>query len=158
MNILPYKLTTTNDQLTSRTGLLTIAQLMQSMQLGEHIDQQFPLPGSNRGFKPSVFIETLILMQHEGSFHLDDVRNLHEEEALMSVLGLKRLPKASALGEWLRRMGNEPAAFKAWNRVNQRILQTALHHKREVTLDIDASEIVANKSEAQWTYKKNRGY
>ena len=104
MNILPYKLTTTNDQLTSRTGLLTIAQLMQSMQLGEHIDQQFPLPGSNRGFKPSVFIETLILMQHEGSFHLDDVRNLHEEEALMSVLGLKRLPKASALGEWLRRM------------------------------------------------------
>jgi hypothetical protein len=43
-------------------------------------------------------------MQHEGSFHLDDVRNLHEEEALMSVLGLKRLPKASALGEWLRRM------------------------------------------------------
>ncbi|HIJ31990.1 MAG TPA: IS1380 family transposase [Gammaproteobacteria bacterium] len=158
MNILPYKLTTTNDQLTSRAGLLTIAQLMQSMQLGEHIDQQFPQPGSNRGFKPSVFIETLILMQHEGSFHLDDVRNLHEEEALMSVLGLKRLPKASALGEWLRRMGNEPAAFKAWNRVNQRILQTALHHKREVTLDIDASEIVANKSEAQWTYKKNRGY
>ncbi|MBT3967629.1 MAG: IS1380 family transposase, partial [Gammaproteobacteria bacterium] len=158
MKILPYKLTTTNDQLTSRAGLLTIAQLMQSMELGEHIDQQFPLPGSNRGFKPSVFIETLILMQHEGSFHLDDVRNLHEEEALMSVLGLKRLPKASALGEWLRRMGNEPAAFKAWNRVNQRILQTALHHKREVTLDIDASEIVANKSEAQWTYKKNRGY
>jgi hypothetical protein len=45
MNILPYKLTTTNDQLTSRAGLLTIAQLMQSMQLGEHIDQQFPQPG-----------------------------------------------------------------------------------------------------------------
>jgi len=54
MNILPYKLTTTNDQLTSRAGLLTIAQLMQSMQLGEHIDQQFPQPGSNRGFKPSA--------------------------------------------------------------------------------------------------------
>jgi hypothetical protein len=82
-----------DNQLTSRAGLLTIAQLMQSMQLGEHIDQLFPLPGSNRNFKPSVFIETLILMQHEGSFHLDDVRNLHEEEALMSVLGLKRLPK-----------------------------------------------------------------
>ena len=158
MKILPYKLTTTNDQLTSRAGLLTIAQLMQSMQLGGHINQQFPLPGSNRGFKPSVFIETLILMQHEGSFHLDDVRNLHEEEALVSVLGVKRLPKASALGEWLRRMGKEPVAFKAWNRVNQRILKTALHHKREVTLDIDATEVIANKSEARWTYKKNRGY
>ena len=158
MKILPYKLTTTNDQLTSRAGLLTIAQLMQSMQLGEHIDQQFPLPGSNRGFNPSAYIETLILMQHEGSFHLEDVRNLHEEEALLSVLGLKQLPKASALGEWLRRMGKGPAAFKAWNRVNQRILKTSLHHKRAVTLDIDATEVIANKSEAQWTYKKNRGY
>lgn len=88
MKILPYKLTTTNDQLSSRAGLLTIAQLMQSLQLGEHIDQQFPLPGSNRGFKPSTFIETLILMQHEGSFHLDEVRNLHEEKALLSMLGI----------------------------------------------------------------------
>ena len=34
-----------DNQLTSRAGLLTIAQLMQSMQLGEHIDQQFPQPG-----------------------------------------------------------------------------------------------------------------
>jgi hypothetical protein len=72
MKILPYKLATTNDQLTSRAGQLTIAQLMRSLQLAEHIDQQFPLPKSNRGFKPSSFIETLILMQHEGCFHLDD--------------------------------------------------------------------------------------
>ena len=54
MKILPYKLTTTNDQLTSRTGLLTIAQLMQSMQLGEHIDQQFPLPGVTTRKKPDL--------------------------------------------------------------------------------------------------------
>jgi len=158
MKILPYKLTTTNDQLTSRAGLLTIAQLMQSLQLAEHIDQTFPLPGSNRGFKPSAYIETLILMQHEGSFHLDDVRNLHEKWALMSVLGLKQFPRASALGEWMRRTGGDSTAFKAWYAVNRRILQTTLHRKKDVTLDIDASEVIANKSEAQWTYKKNRGY
>jgi hypothetical protein len=96
-------------------------------------------------------------MQHEGSFHLEDVRHLREEDALLSVLGLKQIPKASALGEWLRRMGKEPTAFKAWNRVNQRVLQTALHHKNEVTLDIDATEVIASKAEAQWTYKKNQG-
>ena len=58
MNILPYKLTSTNDQLSSRAGLLTIAQLMQTLQLSEHIDQQFTAPGSNRGFHPSTFIES----------------------------------------------------------------------------------------------------
>lgn len=158
MNILPYKLTTTNDQLTSRAGLLSIAQLMQTLQLSEHIDQQFPPPGSNRGFSPSTFIESLILMQHEGSFRLDEVRNLHEEQALLSLLGMKQIPTARALGEWLRRMGNNASAFKAWNRVNQRILQTTLHHKREVTLDIDATEIIAGKADAKWTYKKNQGY
>jgi len=68
MNILPHKITTTNAALTSRAGLLVIAELMQSLQLATHIDQQFPQPSSNRGFKPSCIIETLILMQHEGEF------------------------------------------------------------------------------------------
>lgn len=158
MNILPYKLNTTNDQLSSRAGLLSIAQLMQTLQLSEHIDQQFPAPGSNRGFQPSTFIESLILMQHEGSFHLDEVRNLHEEKALLSLLGIKQIPKAKALGDWLRRAGAAPTSFKAWNKVNQRLLQTTLHHKRAVTLDIDATEIIAGKADAKWSYKKNQGY
>lgn len=37
-----------------------------------------------------------------------------------------------------------------------RILKTTLHHKKQVTLDIDATEIIANKAGAQWTYKKNQ--
>lgn len=38
MSILPYKLDTTNDLLTSRAGLLAIAQLMDSLNLVERID------------------------------------------------------------------------------------------------------------------------
>lgn len=158
MNILPYKLSKTNDQLTSRAGLLTIAHLMQSLQLGEHIDQVFPLPKSNRGIKPSAYLETLILMQHEGSFHLDDVRHLHDESALLSVLGMKQMPRSSALGDWLRCMGRQSIAFSGWKAVNRRILAAALQRKKSITLDIDATEIIANKRGAQWTYKKNRGY
>jgi len=158
MNIIPYKLAPTNDHLTSRAGLLTVAQLMQSLQLAERIDQVFPQPKSNRGIKPSSYLETLILMQHEGSFHLDDVRFLHEESALLSVMGMKKIPKASALGDWLRRTGQHPTVYGAWKAVNQSLLKAALHHKKSITLDIDATEIIANKREAQWTYKKNRGY
>jgi len=158
MNILPYKLDTTNDQLTSRAGLLAIAQLLESLKLSERIDRCFPLPKSNRGFKPSTFIQTFILMQHEGSFHLDDVRHINDDQALRTVLGLDNIPQASSLGAWLRRMGSNKQSFSAWQEVNQAILKSALHHCKAITLDIDATEIVANKAEAEWTYKKNKGY
>ena len=156
--ILPYKLGTTNDLLTARAGLLSIAQLMDSLKLSERIDQHFPLPNSNRGFQPSEIIKTFILMQHEGSFHLDDVRHLHDDEALRTVLGLKKLPKATTLGEWLRRMSKKPLILDAWVKVNKSLLQSALHRCNKVTLDIDATEIVSHKADAEWTYNKNKGF
>lgn len=156
--MLPYKFDTTNDLLTSRAGLLSIAQLMVTLNQAERIDQHFPLPKSNRGYKPSTFIKTLILMQHEGSFHLDDIRHLQEDEALRTVLNLDKLPSATTLGDWLRRMGKVPSIEDAWVAINQAVLQSALHRCKEVTLDIDATEIIADKTSAQWTYNKNKGF
>ena len=158
MKILPYQLDTTNDLLTSRAGLLTIAELMNSLGLASRIDACFPQPGSNRGFKPSVFMETLILMQHEGGFHLDDVRYLQEDSALQTVLGLEQIPQAASLGNWLRRMGKHAQWDAALTQVNQTVLQSALHHRKAITLDIDATEIIAGKADARWTYKSHRGY
>ena len=127
-----YKLDTTNDLLTSRAGLLAIAQLMDSLimdslNLSERIDKHFPQPKSNRGYKPSEFIKTLILMQHEGSFHLDEVRNLQDDAALRTVLDLKKLPQATTIGDWLRRMGSQPKIQAAWVKVNKALLKVALH-------------------------------
>ena len=156
--ILPYKLDTTNDLLTSRAGLLAIGQLMDSLSLAERIDHYFPPPKSNRGYKPSEFIKTLILMQHEGSFHLDEVRHIQDDEALRTVLDLKKLPKATTLGDWLRRVGNQPHIQDAWVKVNKALLQSALHRCKKVTLDIDATEIIAHKADAKWTYNKNKGF
>jgi len=158
MKILPYQIDTTNDLLTSRAGLLSIAELMNSLGLADRIDACFPQPGSNRGFKPSVFMETLILMQHEGGFHLDDVRYIQEDEALRTVLGLKQVPGADSLGSWLRRMGKHPQCTTAMNTVNQAVLQATLHARKAITLDIDATEIIASKADSHWTYKNNRGY
>ena len=156
--ILPYKLGTTNDLLTSRAGLLSIAELMESVGLAERIDQHFPLPGSNRGYQPSELVKTLILMQHEGSFHLDDIRHFRDDDALLMVLGLDKLPCATTLGDWLRRVGSQPQIQDAWVKVNRTMLQSALHHCHQVTLDIDATEIIANKADAEWTYNKNKGF
>ena len=155
--ILPHKLATTNDQLTSRAGLLTIGQLMESMQLAERVDKHFPKPKNNRGFNPSIYIQTLVLMQHQCDFHLDEVRHLSEDTALTDVLGLTTIPSPSTLGAWLRKMGAVNEVNLAWEAVNKVMLQAALHRCKKVTLDIDATEIVANKADVHWTYNKNKG-
>lgn len=103
-------------------------------------------------------MQTLILMQHEGGFHLDDVRYIQEDTALRTLLGLKQVPQADALGNWLRRMGRHSGWRDGLTRVNQSVLQSTLHRRKAITLDIDATEIIAGKSEARWTYKHNRGY
>ncbi len=101
--ILPHKLATTNNLLTSRAGLLLPAQLMSSLQFDACVDKHLPQPNSNRGFPASTYVQTLMLMQHEGGFHLDDVRLLNDDKALLSVLSLPRFPSAVTLGNWLRR-------------------------------------------------------
>ena len=65
---------------------------MDSLSLAERIDAHFPQPKSHRGYNPSEFIKTLILMQHEGSLHLDDIRHLQDDEALGTVSDLNRFP------------------------------------------------------------------
>ena len=58
-----YKLSSTNELLTARIGLLATAHT---------IDQHFPALGSNCALKASTFINTLTLSQPEGGQCLDD--------------------------------------------------------------------------------------
>jgi hypothetical protein len=72
-------------------------------------------------------------MQHEGSFHLDDIRHFRDDEALRTVLTLNKLPKTTTLGDWLRRIGAEPHIADAWVKVNRTVLPSALHHCKKIT-------------------------
>ena len=42
--------------------------------------------------------------------------------------------------------------------VNKAVLKAALHRCKKVTLDIDATEIIAHKAQAQWTDNKRKGF
>ena len=55
-------------------------------------------------------------------------------------------------------MGAQPQIRDTWVKVNQALLQSALHRCKQVTLDIDATEIVAHKADVAWTYNKNKGF
>ena len=156
MNILPYKLSTTNDLLTSRAGLITIAQLMHSIGFTDLVDRHFPAPGSNRGFKPSVFVNAMMLMLHEGGSCLDDLRYIRNDQALLQLLGITSAPQADSMGDWLRRIGT--VGINAVTEINKPIIKLALHDCSAITLDIDATLSASKNKSAKWTYKKCTGY
>ena len=156
MNILPYHVSTTNDLLTSRAGLVCIAQLMQSLGFSDWVDQHFPTPKSNRGYNPSVFVNALILMLHEGGRCLDDLRHIREDDALRTLLGLTQVPESDSMGDWLRRHGKQ--GILAVTEINRFLLKHTLHHLKKVTLDIDATLSASKNQLAKWTYKKCTGY
>ena len=121
-------------------------------------NRYFPAPGSNRGFPPATYIRAFVLRWLEGGRCLEDIRHLQAEAARLSMLGMKRLPSADALGNWLRRMGESKAGLRGLEALNRQLLKAALHTCRLVTLDIDATAILCNKRETRYTYQKERGY
>src|ERR1019366_6725315 len=56
----------------------------------------------------------------------------------------------------LRRQGEKGAA--AIEEISRKLIAPCLELAEEVTLDVDATEIAAEKQEAQWTYHHVQGY
>ncbi len=158
MKSIPYKVSRTDDKLTSRSGLLLVTESMDRLGLSELVERHFPSPGSNRGYGAWVYVRTFLLMLHEGAKRLEDVRYLKRESALLKLLGIGRIPSSDALGDWLRRLGRNAVGLRALAQLNRHLLGVALHRCREVTLDIDATAILCNKRGAQWSYLQERGY
>src|SRR4030067_950228 len=67
---------------------------------------------------------------------------------------------AEALGDWLRGTGRGPRGLWGLGRVNNEVLRKVLEQdsRQEYTLDTDATIIESEKEDAQWTYKKEKGY
>ena len=68
---------------------MCVAELMKSLDLSNLVDQHFPVLGINRGFKPSAFVDSLVLMLHDGGECLDDLRHLRTDKALRELLSLR---------------------------------------------------------------------
>ena len=105
MKIVPHRSESTDAHFTSRAGLSALAEVMSRLGLGRLCDRIFPARGSNRGYHASEYLNTFVMLLNEGGRCLEDVRHLHSERALLSLLGMARIPSADAMGDWLRRMG-----------------------------------------------------
>ena len=170
--ILDFKIERTEERLTAHGGLALLAEYNHGMGLQQLSDQHLPAPGSNRGYAPSAFVESLVLLLQGGGQTLEDLRELEQEAALMELVGREVIPDSDTLGDWLRsacalhadrRMGDsqtDPAGLPGLGRVRDLLNHRLLRHDgiSEYTLDADAMQIEAGKQEAHWTYQGVKGY
>jgi hypothetical protein len=73
----------------------------------------------------------------------------------LGIAGIKTIPEPDTIGNWLRRTD-----INGLNIVNSSIIKKIIQKEdiTEYTLDIDATEIIAEKQECLYTYKNNKGY
>lgn len=150
----------TQEPLVARGGLVVVYEMAQALGIPQAVDRELPPPGSGRGYKPSQFVMPLLLMFHGGGRKLEDLREVEAEASLRKLLGMKSLPASCTVGDWLRRMGRDGRGLWGLGRVNQGVVRRVLEGdgRRGYTLDPDATVIEAEKEEAHWTYKKEKGY
>ena len=161
--IFPFKIEMTREKLTAHGGLALMGEFNHGMGLRGLSDRCLPGPGSNRGFEPSVMVDSVVLMLQGGGRSLEDLRELANEEGLMKLIDRDEIPEPDTVGDWLRRMGDPGTGqrgLKGLERVRDKINERILRRDglKEYTLDADATEIIGEKADALFTYNGNKGY
>lgn len=159
-NVLPFKLESTEEKITSHSGLVLFGEFLHALDLPHLLDNHLPKPGSINGYMPSEFIVPLLLSIHGGGSTLEDLRVIRMDQGLRDLLRIAEFPSPDAFGDWILRCGKNRKAQRALRKVTQLITRRQLNREmtKEYTLDIDASQIVAEKQTAHITYKGELGY
>jgi hypothetical protein len=157
--ILPFKPERTDEQITPRGGLALFSELLRAFKIEDKVGRYFPRPGSNRGYEAWSYIEPLLLMMEGGGRHVEDLREIQDDRALRTLVGLEKMPSSSTFGDWLARAGAS-GGREAMSVINEDVARTILDRGPlpDYTLDVDTTVIESEKKEAAWTYKKVKGY
>ena len=157
--VLPFKLGATDETLTAHAGLALFGEYCHALGLPAWLDAALPRPGSGAGYAASGHALSVIFMLHAGGRSLEDLRTLRADSGLLDLLKLGSVPSSDSLGDWLRRMGKGPG-LAGLAEVQRQILTQVLAegHCTAHTLDIDATQIVAEKETAHRTYQGEQGY
>ena len=156
--VLPIQLEKSDEKLTSLCGLLVLEEMARAKGLWARVDELMPGPGSGRGYRASEFVRPLVWLLTAGGRRLEEVRELRAEQEVLKQLGMKRLPEAGTIGDWLRRVG-AGVGIERIGQLNEELIGVYLENQpQEVILDVDATVIEADKAEAEWSYQGVRGY
>ena len=157
--VLPFKVEKTEDTITAHSGLVLLGEFALGSGLLNLADKYLPNPGSSVGYKPSEYIFPLVLMLNGGGCSLEDIRVIKNDEGLLEVLKIEKIPSTDAIGDWLRRIGVN-GGLADLDTVQQAFIKKGMIEDgiKGYTLDIDATGIEAEKELARMTYKGFKGY
>jgi len=157
---LTFEIVGTGEPLIARAGLVLPYEMAKALKLPQVLDRELPSAGSGHSFTPSQFVMPLILMLHGGGKTLEDLREIKGELSLRKLMEMEEMPASCTVGDWLRRMGRDGRGILGLGRVNDHLVKKILKKdpRTEYTLDHDATIIETEKEEAQYTYKKEKGY
>ena len=156
--ILNFKLQSTNEKLTPRTGVAILGEYLKGMNLENLCNDNLPKAKRNNGYSAFEFLYPLILMLHSGGRVLDDMREIQVDKALKTLLKIKKIPTSNAFSKYLRKYGTN--GEEGIRKINKKYLKRFLKsiQNEELILDIDATFIEAHKNTAKWSYKDAPGY
>jgi len=159
-NLLPFKLESTQEKLTPHSGLALFGEFLHALDLPNLLSNHLPKPKSAIGYSPVEFCLPLLLSIHGGGSTLEDIRMIRLDSALRDLMLLPKIPSSDAFGDWLLRQGNNLKAARGLEKIQKHLRGRQLNRERfpGYTLDIDATQIVAEKNTAKMTYKGELGY
>jgi hypothetical protein len=157
--VFSFKLQRTAQRVTACSGLVLFGEFMEAMGVRALVSRHLPKPGSGRGFESMRYVGSLSMMLYGVGEAIEDVREIREDDCLRQVVGLGEVPSSSAIGDWLRRMG-ERGGIGGMERVNDGIVRKVLRRddSKGYTLIIDPTLIESDKREARMSYLGFKGY
>ncbi len=153
-------------KITPYGGTVVLKQAIDKLTIRKKVDNFILAGNSNRAKKPSDFILPSIIMLHTGGTYLSDLDKMSEDETLKAIHNIDVMPHSTTVGAWCKKHGGESGldipkseTLNQLEKINSSILLQGIRAEKlsEVTLDIDASMIEAEKEESKFTYKKFKG-
>jgi len=157
--ILNFKLDSTDEKLTPRSGVIILGEFLKGIGLEQLCNINLPKPLNHRGYNPFEYIFSLILMLNSGGRVLEDIKEIKQDVALKQSLNIEHIPTPSGLVKWLKKVGL--IGVYGLETINQVLLQKYLKridNNEDLILDIDATVIESHKSTAKYSYKGVPGY
>jgi len=156
-----FKIKASNELLTDRGGLALFDEYVQSTDILSLVDRVFPQPGSNRGISASSYFRIIGLHMFDGGRYLEEIRDLKDDQGFRKVLDLNRIPGPDAVGDWLRRHGEQAMEADYFDKLMSKQLPLYLKATANTdgyVLDMDASLIDSDKGDGSMSYAGVVGY
>ncbi len=151
-----FQLKITSDCITPKSGLVVFFEAARAMGLLSKIDQLFPRPGSNRGIQARDYVMSIVLMFLGGGRFMEDIRQIKDDNGLLKLCGIRRVPSPDAIALWLREEDNLNRLLRIMEYLNAEIIKHS--ETEEFTLDVDATLTESKKGDAPMNYEGFHGF